>query len=163
MSIAHEVANMSYSQRLKVGAIVVKDNRIISMGYNGTPEGWDNTCEDRVYMDPGAGGWLSPDEIALQWPFIERVGEFDQESRRYKLVTRPEVIHAEMNALMKLAGSTESGRGASLFTTHSPCLAHGCAIGIYTTGIKEVFYHHEYRDTSGVDFLRKCNIEVVKL
>jgi dCMP deaminase len=132
MNIAREVASMSYARRLKVGAIVVKDDRIISMGYNGMPSGWDNNCEiETRYEDGGVN-----------------------------LTTRPEVLHAEMNALMKLAKSTESGIDASLFVTHSPCME--CSKGIYQAGIARVFYAHDYRDDSGLRFLKYSKIDVIK-
>jgi dCMP deaminase len=98
------------------------------------PSGWDNTCENFVGFDNG--------------------GE-------ERLNTKPEVLHAEMNALMKLAKSTESGDGSSIFITHSPCLE--CAKGIYQAGIKEVYYSINYRNTDGIDFLEKCNIKIEKL
>lgn len=160
MALARRIAQESVAYRLKVGAVVVKDD-IVIIGYNGTPAGWDNTCEDRVYMDGDAGGWLDPSELALMWPFIEYIGEEDTEVRRYKLVTKPEVLHAERNALDKLAKSTESGKGAAMFVTHSPCME--CAKSIYGAGIKEVFYETQYRDLKGVEFLRKCGIEVTHL
>lgn len=127
MRIAEETAQLSYAVRLKVGAIIVKDRRVISIGYNGTPAGWDNCCE------------------------IEVDG---------KLVTKPEVLHAETNALAKLARSHESGEEATLFITHAPCIE--CAKLIHQSGIKEVYYKHEYRSTDGIEFLRKCNIAVLE-
>lgn len=158
MQAAHIYANLSSAQRLKVGAIIVKDDRIISIGYNGMPSEWDNTCEIKEYMEPDAASWLSLDEINKQWPNEEVV---DGKVWRYKLKTKPEVLHAEMNALMKLARSTESGLNSSLFITHSPCL--DCAKGIYQAGIKEVFYTTDYRSTEGIEFLTKCGIEVKKI
>ena len=122
MEIAETVSKMSYAKRLQVGAIVVKDNRIISIGYNGTPAGWDNNCED--------------------------------ENNK----TKPEVIHAEANSIMKLASSNESGMGSVMFLTHAPCI--DCAKLIYGSGITQVYYKHKYRDQSGVEFLKKCNVIV---
>ena len=122
MEIAETVSKMSYAKRLQVGAIVVKDNRIISIGYNGTPAGWDNNCED--------------------------------ENNK----TKPEVIHAEANSIMKLASSNESGKGSVMFLTHAPCI--DCAKLIYGSGIVQVYYKHKYRDQSGVEFLKKCNVIV---
>jgi dCMP deaminase len=110
--------------------VIVKDNRIISIGYNGTPAGWDNECE------------------------VQFVDDFGNEVRK----TKPEVLHAELNAIAKLARSSESGEGASMFITHSPCIE--CAKMIYATGIKEVFYRHSYREGAGIDFLDFCNIPV---
>jgi len=154
MQAAHIYANLSHARRLKVGAIVVKDDRIISIGYNGMPSGWDNNCEYIEYMNADAGGWLDPDEIEKQWPDVDSTG-------RYRLKTKPEVLHAETNAIAKLARSSESGLGATLFVTHSPCL--DCAKIIYQSGIKHVFYATDYRDDSGIRFLRDSGIQVERL
>jgi len=124
MQAAHIYAKCSTAVRLNVGALIVKDDRIISIGYNGTPSGWDNVCEH------------------------------DSKSK-------PEVIHAESNAIAKLARSTESGEGSAIFITHSPCL--DCAKMIYQSGITQVYYGQEYRNTDGVDFLKKCNVTVEQL
>lgn len=129
MRTARIFSELSTARRLHVGAIAVRDGRIISIGYNGTPAGWDNNCETEL-----------PDG---------------------SLKTRPEVLHAEMNCLMKLARSNESGDQATMFITHSPCLE--CAKGIYQAGIREVYYAEEYRDSAGIDFLRKCNIQVIQV
>ena len=129
MRAAHLYSDLSTARRLKVGALVVKDDRIISIGYNGMPKGWDNNCETE-----------QPDGT---------------------IKTKPEVLHAEMNALMKLARSNESGLDASIFITHSPCM--DCAKGIYQSGIKEVYYANEYRNTAGIDFLQKCGVLVEKI
>ena len=158
MRTAETFAELSHARRLHVGAIVVKDDRIISIGYNGMPAGWDNNCEDKDYMSGDAGGWLNPNEIEERWPHVEYEGEFQDQKRRYALKTKPEVLHAETNAIAKLARSTESGYNADLFVTHSPCL--DCAKLIYQSGIKRVFYGASYRDNSGVDFLKASGIEV---
>jgi dCMP deaminase len=129
MQAAHIYAELSTARRLKVGALVVKDDRIISIGYNGMPKGWDNNCE------------------------------LELEDRTIK--TKPEVLHAETNAIAKLARSTESGLDADLFVTHSPCL--DCAKLIYQSGIKRVFYANAYRDDSGINFLKSSGVEVTKL
>ena len=134
MKTAYTFAELSSAVKLKVGAVVVKDDRIISLGYNGTPTGWDNCCE--VEMDA-----------------IQDGGSY--------LKTKPEVIHAEMNALMKLASSSESGKDAYMFITHAPCIE--CAKGIYQTGIIKVFYTETYRSTAGLEFLEKCGITVERL
>ena len=133
LDIASRVAQMSRARRLQVGCIVVKDDRIISLGYNGTAAGWDNNCEDIFY-----------DELGME-----------------RLKTKPEVIHAELNSLMKLAKSSDSGNQTSMFVTHSPCL--DCAKGIYLAGIKEVFYREDYRSSDGIDFLKKCGVMVEKV
>jgi dCMP deaminase len=125
MDTARVFAELSHARRLHVGAIVVKDDRIISIGYNGMPAGWDNNCEH----------------------------EIDNE-----LKTKPEVLHAETNAIAKLARSTESGLNADLFVTHAPCL--DCAKLIYQSGIRRVYYGTNYRDSAGVNFLKTSGVEV---
>jgi dCMP deaminase len=135
MRAAHLYAELSTARRLKVGAIIVKEDRIISIGYNGMPSGWDNNCEYEHYT------LGNPNDFELK--------------------TRPEVLHAETNAIAKLARSSESGLDADLFVTHSPCL--DCAKIIYQSGIRRVFYANAYRDTAGVDFLQASNVEVIKL
>jgi len=130
MDTAERFAELSSAKRLKVGAVVVKDNRIISIGYNGMPSGWTNVCEEKVW---------------------DKTGDFE-------LKTKDEVIHAEANAILKLARDGESGNGADLFCTHAPCI--NCAKLIYGAGIKKVYYRESYRDTLGVDFLTKCNIKI---
>jgi dCMP deaminase len=154
-------AEMSTARRLHVGAIVVKDDRIISIGYNGMPSGWNNNCEDLDYMSDDAGGWLDPDEIEERWPFIE--DDLDPDlgfARRYGL-TKKEVLHAETNAIAKLARSTESGNGANLFVTHAPCL--DCAKLIFQSGIVSVYYRNSYRSLEGIEFLNKAGIKVTKV
>lgn len=158
MKAAAIFAELSHAKRLHVGAIVVKDDRIISIGYNGMPSGWDNNCEDKEWMSRDAGGWLNPDEIEERWPFEERSDEDDAYIGRYRLKTKPEVLHAETNAIAKLARSSESGLGADLFVTHSPCL--DCAKLIYQSGIKRVWFSEAYRNTDGVEFLKKSGVEV---
>jgi dCMP deaminase len=158
-NIAQEVAKMSHARRLQVGAVVVKDDRVISMGYNGMPAGWDNNCEDKVW-DSGAGGWLDPDEFDAKYPF-EGYHPEAQRDVRYGLKTKPEVLHAETNAIAKLARSTESGLDADIFITHAPCL--DCAKLIYQAGIRRVFFGTNYRDHSGVDFLKASGIQVTQV
>ena len=128
MDVAKRTAQMSRAVRLQVGAIVVKDNRIISIGYNGMPSGWDNTCEHTI----------------------------DNE-----LKSKPEVLHAETNAIAKLARSVESGLDADLFVTHSPCL--DCAKLIYQSGIRQVYYDVDYRDNRGIGFLEASGVNVEKV
>ena len=125
MEVAESFAKLSSAVRLQVGAIVVKDDRIVSIGYNGMPTGWDNCCED--------------------------------ENNKSK----PEVLHAETNAIAKLARSGESGLGATLFVTHAPCI--DCAKLIYQSGITTVYYAEEYRSTQGLLFLNKSDIKVIHL
>ena len=160
MDTAYRFAELSPSQRLHVGAIVVKDDRIISIGYNGMPVGWDNECEYREYMSGDAGGWLDPGEIEERWPIFEYDPSVHS-NRRYRLVTKDEVLHAESNAIAKLAKSSESGLGATLFVTHSPCIH--CAKLIHQSGINRVFYSENYRDDAGLTFLSKSGIVVEQL
>ena len=143
MDVAERFAELSSARRLHVGAIVVKDDRIISIGYNGMPAGWDNDCEYEVeefQTEYGVGSKLV------------KTGE---------LKTKPEVLHAETNAIAKLAKSNESGMGATMFITHAPCL--DCAKLIYQSGIGSVLYRNSYRDTSGVAFLEKSGILVTQI
>ena len=133
MDVAESFAKLSSAVRLQVGAIVVKDDRIISIGYNGMPSGWDNACEEVV----------PPNE----WV------EFEQ------LKTKPEVLHAETNAIAKLAKSSESGCGATMFVTHAPCI--DCAKIVYQSGIDTVYYKNDYRSTQGIEFLTKSGVKVI--
>ena len=135
MKTAKVYASLSSARRLQVGAVIVRDNRIISIGYNGMPSGWDNECEEVV----------PPNE----WV------EFEQ------LKTKPEVLHAETNAIAKLAKSSESGCGATMFVTHAPCI--DCAKIVYQSGIDTVYYKNDYRSTQGLDFLTKSNVNLVKV
>jgi dCMP deaminase len=130
LDIAKRVSAMSTAKKLNVGAIVVKDNRIISLGYNGTPSGWDNNCEE----------------------------EYVDEDGTTVLKTLPEVLHAESNCISKLARSSESGQGSTMFSTHSPCLE--CAKLIYQSGISEVYYREDYRSDQGIKFLKKCGVKI---
>jgi len=131
MDVAKRFAQLSSARRLQVGAIIVKDDRIISIGYNGMPAGWTNECENYFGLDFNGNPTL---------------------------VTKDEVIHAEANAIAKLAKSSESGDGATMFLTHAPCIH--CAKQIYTAGIKKVYFGEPYRDESGVAFLMKCGVSV---
>ena len=146
MLAAEGYAALSSARRLQVGAVVEKDNRIISIGYNGTPAGWDNNCENEIkeehkYVIDHGGPWHTMATI--------------------KYETKKEVIHAEMNAIGKLAQSNESGLGATMYITHAPCF--DCAKLIHIAGIKKVFYRNQYRNDDGIQFLNKCNIEVEKI
>jgi dCMP deaminase len=131
MKTAEIFAELSYARRLHVGSIIVKDDRIISIGYNGMPAGWDNNCEEVVEQHEDGGQVLK---------------------------TKPEVLHAETNAIAKLAKSTESGNNATMFITHSPCL--DCAKLIFQSGISSVFYRNSYRSEDGIQFLKQSGIEV---
>ena len=125
MQVAEVYANLSSANRLKVGCIIVKENRIISIGYNGMPSGWDNTCE------------------------VDNV-------------TKPEVLHAETNAIAKVARSNESCVGATLFVTTAPCL--DCAKLIYQSGISRVVWKTPHlRTDEGLKFLEKCDMKVERI
>ncbi len=159
MDWAKRTAQLSHARRLQVGAVIVKDDTVISYGYNGMPAGWDNDCEDKDYMDGDAGGWLNPDEIHERWPFEEEEhGPYYESTRRYRLKTKPEVLHAESNAIAKLAKSSNGGLGADIFITHAPCM--DCAKLIYQSGIRRVFFNQNYRDDAGIRFLEKSGVEV---
>jgi dCMP deaminase len=160
MDWAKRVAELSHARRLHVGAVIVKDDTVISYGYNGMPAGWDNDCEDKEWMDNDAGGWLSPEEILERWPYVD-YNEEAEEEYRYQLKTKPEVLHAESNAIAKLAKSTNSGRDAEIFITHAPCME--CSKLIFQSGIKTVYYNQDYRDDSGIKFLLKSGIEVKQI
>lgn len=138
MEIAYSVAKLSYAERRQVGCVIVKDQQIVSFGYNGTPSGFDNSCEEVVEScqnNCSCGGCE-------------------------KTVTKKEVLHAESNALTKIAKSTMSSGDADLYTTTSPCFE--CAKLIIQSGIKRVFYNETYRDMSGVELLEKSNINVIR-
>ena len=134
MDTAERFAQLSSAKRLKVGSVVVKDNRIISIGYNGMPSGWTNECEEIVEVHEDGG-------VVTK--------------------TKDEVIHAEANAIIKLARDGESGNDASLFCTHAPCIH--CAKMIYGAGINKVYYRNSYRDEIGINFLKSCNIDIEKI
>jgi dCMP deaminase len=134
MKAAEAYAELSHAIRLKVGAIVTKNDRVVSIGYNGTPAGWDNKCEDEI-----------------KWPN----GEVKFTT------TKPEVLHAEANAIGKLARSLESGDGATMYITHAPCFE--CSKMIHVAGINKVFYRNQYRNDDGIKFLNQCNIEVEQI
>lgn len=133
MDWAHRAAELSHARRLHVGAVIVKDDTVISYGYNGMPAGWDNDCENVI-------GYKDSEPV-------------------YR--TKPEVLHAESNAIAKLAKSTNSGQGADLFITHSPCIE--CAKLIYQSGIKRVWFGQRYRDDSGLKFLKDSKIQVTQV
>ena len=122
LRIAKEWSLLSYCKRKQVGAIIVKDRMIISDGYNGTPSGFENFCED----EEGYTKWY--------------------------------VLHAEANAILKVASTTQSCEGATLYLTMSPC--RECSKLIFQAGIRRVVYASEYKDPSGLDFLRKAGVEV---
>jgi dCMP deaminase len=145
MDTAQRFAQLSSAIRLKVGAVVVMENRIISIGYNGMPAGWTNECEHKIYCEDGDYKEQLLPKQANQWI-------------NYKLKTKDEVIHAEANAISKLARDGERAAGATMFCTHAPCIQ--CAKIIYGAGINTFYYRNTYRDNDGLEFLKKCNIEV---
>ena len=122
MKMAEIWSENSYCQRRKVGALIVKDKMIISDGYNGTPSGFENVCEDEHY------------------------------------VTKPYVLHAEANAITKIARSSNSSDGATMYVTASPCIE--CAKLIIQSGVKRVVYGEKYRLEDGLELLRRAHIEV---
>ena len=157
MDVARRFAELSHARRLHVGAIVVKEDRIISIGYNGMPAGWDNDCEYTELM-PVNDSTASLDDYPLLGTFWINGHSVD---RRYRLRTKPEVLHAETNAIAKLAKSNDSGDGADIFVTHSPCVE--CAKLIYQSGIRRLYFGQNYRDDSGIKFLQKSGVEVIKV
>jgi dCMP deaminase len=160
MDWAARTAQLSHAKRRQVGAVIVKEDSVISYGYNGMPAGWDNDCEDKVW-DSGAGGWLDPEEFDSKYPY-EGWHEDAQRNVRYGLKTKPEVLHAERNALDKLAKRGGVGSNdAVLFTTTAPCLE--CAKSIYGAGIKEIYYGDDYRSEEGIYFLKKCGIKIERV
>lgn len=155
MDVAERFSALSSAKRAQVGCIVVKDNRIISIGYNGMPSGWDNECEMYAYPTQKQLDALPAETLAERFPFRDEHGE------PYRLMTKPEVLHAESNALAKLAQCTESAQDAVVFVTHEPCI--DCAKMIYQAGIHTVYYKHEYRSAkgSGAEFLTKSGVKVI--
>ncbi len=125
LRIAREWGLLSHCKRKQVGAIIVKDRMIISDGYNGTPSGFENACED----EDGITNWY--------------------------------VLHAEANAILKVAGSTQSCKGATLYITMSPC--RDCSKLIHQSGIVRVVYQIGYRDQSGLEFLEKAGVAVEQM
>lgn len=129
MNIAGLTANLSYAKRLQVGAVIVKGNKVLATGYNGMPTGWENVCEVEV--------------IENDWPGLK---------------TKPEVLHAETNAIAKVAQSTESSEGSTMFCTHAPCI--DCAKLIYQSGIQTLYYKEQYRSEDGLKFLIQGGVHV---
>lgn len=152
MDIAVRISQMSQATKAQVGALIIKDDNIISMGWNGTPAGDDNACEYEDYAPPG----LSEQELQTGYPLFDAVGA------RYRLMTKPEVLHAESNALMKLvARGGVSSEGATLYVTLSPC--RECAKLIKQAKITRVVYIHNYRDLGGIKFLKDRGVTVNQL
>lgn len=160
MDIATRTSKLSYAKRLQVGAVIVKGNQILSSGYNGMPSGWENNCETKEWMTLENPDFYSQKDIEEKWPYIEYSDVDDSPIGRYCLKSKPEVMHAERNAIDKVASSNESTLGAVMFTTHAPCL--DCAKSIYNTGITDVYYKEEYRSNDGINFLKKTGVHVHK-
>tara|TARA_R110002124_G_scaffold89443_3_gene228610 strand:+ start:241 stop:741 length:501 start_codon:yes stop_codon:yes gene_type:complete len=154
MQNAYQFAELSYANRRKVGCVIVKDKQVISFGYNGTPHGFDNECEEAsiVYYE-------NPD-IAVD--LMEQGYECNNGvCNKRGAITKPEVLHAESNAIMKVAKSTMSCDGAELYTTTCPCF--GCAKLIIQAGISKVYYTETYRDMGGIALLTKAGIIVEQI
>lgn len=149
METAKVFSKLSWAVRKKVGAVIVKNGTIISQGWNGTPTGFDNSCE----ITKNCTCFGGTDLDLRKCKKCNGSGKFKE--------TKPEVIHAEMNAILKLAKSTMSSDGASLYVTLSPCLE--CSKLILQSGIKEIYYLEEYRDNSGLQFLEKSGIIVKQI
>ena len=156
MEAAKVYSRLSSAKRLQVGCVIVKENTIIGIGYNGMPSGWDNDCEDVTFV---------PDGPELDYETMTNdgytFGAYKEFAGWTKRITKPEVLHAETNALAKVARSTNSTEGADMFVTCSPCIE--CAKLIHQSGIRRVFYGHTYRNDDGLKFLEKCNIETIQI
>jgi len=152
MNIAEEISQLSYAERKKVGCILVKDGTIISHGYNGTPYGFENDCEEyeERYYENDVGA-----ELLQDYGYVLLANGIAR-----KLVTKREVLHAESNAISKVAKSSNSSEDADLYVTLSPCFE--CAKLIIQSGIKRVFYREEYRQKDGLDLLIKAGIQCLQ-
>ena len=148
LAMAKEWSKMSHAKRKKVGCLIVKDEQIISDGYNGTPSGFNNDCEEVFYTCDERDFYRDQ-----EWQLDKGKEKF------FKLKTKPEVLHAESNALMKLARSTNSSEGATIYCTYSPCF--DCAKLIVQSGVKRFVYNETYRNTEGLDLLKKADVEIV--
>lgn len=156
MDICERISQMSHAIRLKVGSILVKDNNIISFGWNGTPTDWDNNCEDIVWAAPEDYN-LTQTEFLKKYPYVARPSGVGHEIS-YGLKTKPEVLHSEANCLSKIGKSPLSSVGATMYCTHAPCLE--CAKLIHQFGINSVYYRSQYRSQDGIEFLKKSGVNV---
>lgn len=155
MKIAKCVSELSYANRNKVGCIIVSgEGQIISQGFNGTPSGYDNCCEDIECTCKWVHGCCTNAEPIEKMKSIEHC----KGCSYCNLITKREVLHAESNAISKCAKWYSSTQGATLYVTLSPCFE--CAKLIIQAGIKRVCYGEEYRDRSGLNFLLQNNIEI---
>ena len=150
MTSAYNISKYSYARRRKVGAVIAKHGRILSLGYNGTPAGFDNECEEMVCKGTN-----------FQFNEKDCLNQDCKTCKNKKEVTKDIVIHAEENALAKLAKSTESSDGADLYVTCAPCVR--CARLIVQCGIKTVYYSEAYHSTDGIELLKKAGLNVVYL
>ena len=159
MKIAKSISELSYANRNKVGCVIVSaDGQLISQGFNGTPSGYDNCCENKVYNYIPGKDCKRPDSCAKGKDGTCKGCLLSEQSKEYTLVTKREVLHAESNAISKCAKWHSSTEGATLYVTLSPCFE--CAKMIIQSGIKRVCYEELYRDSAGLDFLKQNNIEV---
>lgn len=162
MDIAIRASEMSYAVRKKVGAVAVRDGTILATGWNGTPSGMDNNCEDTIFATNA--DWIQHDysenSFRLEFPFMKRTPSTFEPSY-YKLVTKQEVSHAEENCLSKITKSTQSSIGATVYVTLSPCIH--CAKMLYSAGISTVVVKEHYRDDLGTKFLIDRGITVIFL
>jgi dCMP deaminase len=133
MNLAVEIGNMSYAEKLKVGSLAVKNGNILSMGFNGTPSGWDNDCEYRDFNPDGS----------------------------YNLKTKEEVIHSEANMVCKAARDGVSLKDATAYVTIAPC-AH-CALLMLQSGITKVIFKDFYKTNAGINILKQSNVEVKQI
>ena len=156
MDIADRCSEMSHGVRARVGAVIIKDGNTISMGWNGMPAGMDNTCEDKAFSTK-VTDCVTEDEREI-FPHVEQVAPGSYQ--RYRLVTKPEVLHAEQNAICKAARGGTALQGATIYTTLAPCM--NCAAMIYNAGITRVVYRTEYSG-AGVNFLRGRGLSVAQL
>jgi len=152
MKVAETYAQLSTAKRLQVGAVIVKDNTIIGIGYNGMPSGWNNMCEDVEFV--------LKEECQATDEWMRENGFRETTHGWTRLKSKAEVLHAESNAVAKVSRSTNSSGGAAMFITHAPCLE--CAKMIYQSGIKEVYYKNDYRSNAGINFLKQCEVKVNK-
>jgi dCMP deaminase len=159
METAQVWANQSYCKRKKVGAVIAKDNRIISIGYNGTVQGAENCCEDDINNGPcltcNSTGKIKENNIEIACNACLGLGSI------WSTKTKPSVVHAEANAILFACKNGISTEGCSLYITLSPCIE--CAKMIVQSGIKEVYFHEEYRNTDAIDFFKKYNVKVEHL
>lgn len=159
MRMAEALAQLSHAVRSKVGCIIVsEDGQIVSQGYNGMPHGMDNCCEDKVYSYFPGKNCKHPENCFKGKECKCEGCVLSERSNEYTLVTKPEVLHAESNAISKCAKWNSSTNGATCYVTLSPCVE--CSKLMIQSGIKKVYYKELYRNTQGIDLLKRAGIEV---